>query len=249
MNMHRCFVSCALVLVALSPITAHASLTLADCQSDCFPTNSAAQVNQTQNNSITQVTTTFSTELVARMLNGPVVSDQTLDVGFNDSLIQALIGTDEALLSTAGAVSFQGPSLTNTITSFNSSFSTQTTISSQQFTGSHLFFGPTTVEFGDFGTCQSFALDANGYPIVSGCNGTPQQSFIPSGTRIFDTLTLTVIQSVITTIEFDARHVTQIYNLIGVPVPEPGTVQLVVIALVGLGFLSCTRPIGAGKRS
>jgi hypothetical protein len=244
--MRRVVALLLLAVAALAPHPARAlpvDLCLALVGLGGCATASTAAVDETRQTTVVRTHTTVSTELVARMLNGPVLSDQILGVAFGAPAVSALIAADEGMLALAGATSFQGPTFAHTITSDSFTTTEQTTTTSAQVVGSHTFAGPTSIRFGDFGTCQSFVLDAGGYPFVSDCDGTPYLRDLVSGQSVTDTLTLTLVASFITTTIDDDHRITQVYDLVGIPaevvaLPEPGSLILFAAALAGLACLA-----------
>jgi hypothetical protein len=178
---------------------------------------------------------TFSTELTAEMQGGPVLYNQTFPVPFADPVFQSAIGTAEAVLTGAGAVSFLGPTLvssTNTTSSTTNTVETGSMVTGTPVTVT-LYIGPQTINIGDLGVCQS-------YPPLTGCTGgTPFA--IPPGGQDYDTLTVTLLDIFTTTTTTNTDLLTQDYNLVGVPtaasVPEPSTWTLLCAGLLGLGCI------------
>jgi hypothetical protein len=140
---------------------------------------------------------------------------------------QSAIGTVESVLTGAGAVSFLGPTLLN---STNTSSSTTNTVQTGlMVTGTSVtttvYIGPVTINIGDLGVCQS-------YPPLTGCTGgTPFA--LSAGQTDYDTLTVTLVDIFTTNTDL----LTQVYDLVGVPVaapvPEPPAWTLLGAGLLG----------------
>jgi hypothetical protein len=101
-------------------------------------------------------TQTYTTEIKARTQGG-LVYDQTFNAPFSDTSVQAAVAAAEALLISAGALSVSGPTLT----------SNQTTTLPDVTT----VFGPTTLSYGNIGTCQGVT------PYPDGLGGTFYKPF------------------------------------------------------------------------
>jgi hypothetical protein len=146
---------------------------------------------------------------------------------------QSAIGTVESVLTGAGAVSFLGPTLLN---STNTSSSTTNTVQTGlMVTGTSVtttvYIGPVTINIGDLGVCQS-------YPPLTGCTGgTPFA--LSAGQTDYDTLTVTLVDILTTTTTTDL--LTQVYDLVGVPVaapvPEPPAWTLLGAGLLDVGCI------------
>jgi len=78
-------------------------------------TTSTRTINHITTANVTQEASTFLVELKARMQGGAYLSDQTYNVAFADPAVQAAVTQAKSLLTSAGAVSFTGPTqLSNT---------------------------------------------------------------------------------------------------------------------------------------
>jgi len=90
-----------------------------------FAFRPALAIPATTSTPVTQQVNTYSTTLTAEMQGGPVLYNQTFPVPFADPIFQSAIGTAEAVLTGAGAVSFLGPTL---LSSTNTTSSTTNTV-------------------------------------------------------------------------------------------------------------------------
>jgi PEP-CTERM motif len=204
---------------------------------------SYAQIDTVIDTPVTQHVDTYTTELIARLQGGPVLFDQTLGAPYAAPSFQALIGSAQTVLSANGATTFLGPYLSssgNTLTS-----STQTVQTGQSttsvYTNVETFDGPLTIQYGDFGVCQNYSLDAHGHPLPTGCTSAGQTLSIPAGIYIWsDTFILSFVNVDTTTTTTNTDLLTQVYELDGLTaqdaVPEPSTWVLIVVGFGGLGF-------------
>ena len=229
-------------------------------------TASLAEVDTIVTTPVTQRVDTYSTELRARIGSGSYLYDQTFAVAFGATQVQTAITTAQGVLSGAGAVNFNGPTLgtntqslvsSNTVTVANGSpVLTQSIVNTKAFIG-----GPLTINTGNFGLCQSYTLDGTGYPLPTGCtpNATPTFppypgtflytpfTIVPGGTD-YDTFSLqlvTINQTATTTNTF---LTTQVYDIVGFPAgvtptpitptatPIPPSLLLTLVGLAGCGF-------------
>jgi hypothetical protein len=119
-------------------------------------TTSTAEVDTIIDTPVTQQVNTFSTELIAQMLGGPVLYDQTFPVPFADPLLQSAVGTAKSVLTSNGAASFIGPTpALSTNTSSSSTQTVQTGSTSNPSVTFTQYFGPQTINVGDH-VCQSY---------------------------------------------------------------------------------------------
>ena len=213
--------STAMVLVAMTlPLKA-----LAENHTTTY-TSSYKYITDTTNIPVSQQVDTFAVELIGRMQgSSTVLYDQTFNVAFNDSLVQAAIGTLKGTLTGDGATSFLGPSLLSTNTSLINSRVTSNSVfldfnQSTDFSViTNLYIGPQTIMTGDK---QSQPFD------------------IPAGSQDFDTLSTFLFHQVITTTTINTFLTTEVYEVEGVeavttaPVPEPTTMLLFGAGIAGL---------------
>jgi len=127
---------------------------------------SAGEVDTLNTTSVTQRVDTYSTELRARIGNGAFLYDQSFNVAFGSTQVQNAITAARNVLAGAGAVNFSGPTQLTSNQSLVSS-QTNTVQTGSQTTGAvvgtEVFIGPITVNTGNLGICQSYALDASNY--------------------------------------------------------------------------------------
>jgi hypothetical protein len=220
--------------VALSAFAFRPALATVTTATSSF-TVSTATVETVIDTPVTKQVNTFSTELTAQMQGGPVLYNQTFPVAFADPIFQSAIGNAESVLTGAGAVSFLGPTLTSSTNTTSSTTNTvQTGITTNTSVTTTLYFGPQTINVGDFGVCQS-------YPPPTGCTigGTPFT--LAAGQTDVDTFTLTLVDIFTTTTTTNTDLLTQDYNLVGVPlavpVPEPPAWFVLAMLLVGTGYI------------
>jgi len=205
--------------VAAPPITA-----FADGTNTTTYTTSTRNIYDTSYAAVSQQVNTFSVELIASLQGGATVYDQTFNVAYADPAVQAAITTAQAALTASGAASFNGPTLLTGSTSLVGSVSQ---IGAPVDTGTDvsfattLYIGPQTIMVGD-----------NQSQIFS----------IPAGSQDYDTLVTSLIHQLITTTTTDTYLTTDVYQLVGVPaqstapVPEPGTILLLVMGAPAMLF-------------
>jgi hypothetical protein len=222
--------------IALSAFAFRPALAIPCCTTTTNFTVSFAEVDTIIDTPVTKQVNAYSTELTAQMQGGPVLYDQTFPVPFADPIFQSAIGTAESVLTGAGAVSFLGPTLlssTNTLSSTTNTVETGSMVTGTSVTLT-VYFGPQTINIGDFGVCQS-------YPPPTGCTigGTPV--FLSAGQSDYDLFTLTLVDIFTTTTTTNTDLLTQVYNLVGIPaaaaVPEPPAWTLLGAGLFGFGFV------------
>ncbi|HYL77553.1 MAG TPA: hypothetical protein VEU96_25290 [Bryobacteraceae bacterium] len=210
---------------------------------------SQAEVDTFNTTNVTQRVDTFSTEIRARIGNGPFLYDQTFNVAFSDPTVQNAITAARNVLTGAGGVTITGPTQ---ISSNTSQINTQTnTVQTNKQTtsvvvGTKMFVGPVTVTTGNLGICTAFTFDSGAptYANPTGCSlpGTPFP--VAPGGIDFDTRTLTqatVSQTVTTTNTF---LTTQVYELdAGQPpaTPAPPSLILTLTGLATAGLFAAKR--------
>ena len=219
-------------------------------------TTSSATVNTYNTTNVTQQVSTFQTELKARMQGGAYLFDQTYNVAFTDPSITAAITQAKSVLTSAGAVSFTGPTQLSSNQSTTSATNTaQTGTQSQVLLGSADWIGPVTISIGQRGACASYTLapvstsnasgliGSNGsYALLSGCSGG-QSYALASGSQDIDTLVtslVTISQTVTTT---NTTLTSQVYELDGLaagatPTPPSATPAppSLILCLIGLAL-------------
>jgi len=181
---------------------------LATVVSDVIGTNTtttttgAAEYDTTNTTIVSQHTTNYSTELIARLPNGTVVYDQTFTAAYADPTVQAAITTAAGDLTGAGAASYTGPTQTSFLKTTNhSSVTVPTSTNASVIFGSKVYIGPQTILVGNFGQIQGYTFDpvVTNYFIPTGWNGNPSSHSIPPGAQDIDTRVLSLVNILQTT--------------------------------------------------
>jgi hypothetical protein len=223
-------------------------------------TVTTAEIDTYNTTSVTQQVNTFQVELKARMQGGSYLFDQTYNVAFTDPTVQAAVTQAKNLLTSAGAVSFIGPtqlssnqsttSTTNTVQTGKQTTATPTAVGE--------WVGPVTINVGQLGVCQSYAPAQTGtglqapvpnYFQFSGCS-LPGQSFtLLAGQIDFDGLTTSFVTISQTKTTTNTTLTSQVYELDGVAsgspppsTPAPPSLWLAVIGGLALaGYVLWSR--------
>jgi hypothetical protein len=206
-------------------------------------TFSQAEIDTYNTTSVTQQVNTFQVELKARMQGGSYLFDQTYNVAFSDPTVQAAVTQAKNLLTSAGAVSFIGPTQLSSNQSTTSSTNTVQTgkVAGTVSTGVTEYVGPVTIYIGNQGICQSYTPGAGteGGPLLTGCSGgTPTSFTLLAGQIDFDTLTITPVTIYQTKTTTNTTLTSQVYELDGVAAgspppstPAPPSLWLALVAI------------------
>jgi hypothetical protein len=211
-----------------------------------FVTDSTTCSEQVQTTNLTQRADQFSTELLVRMLGGPLLLDQTFQSQLSDPAGQAALLNADGLLTADGALSFIGPTLlssntiltgSNTVTNVVQSAPAQSVVEPGV-----VFIGPTTVQWANIGLCQG--VDTSGIPF--GCDpAAGNHSMLAFGSSDVNVDIHTTYFVIVTNTTTNTFQTSQVYELDGLtgatPTPEPGTFGLTAAAIaalwLGLGAL------------
>ena len=222
------------LLVVMLPFTALADVGGGSTNTTTY-TTSTKNIYDTTNATATQQVDTFAVELIGRMQgSSTALYDQTFNVAFLDPTVQAAVLTLEGVLTTNGATSFVGPNLFSSNTSLINSLvqtSAPVILSTDVSFATTLYIGPQTIMIGD-NQLTSFAVAA--------------------GAQDYDTLVTTLIHQATTTTTTNTYLTSMVYEVEGVagtgpaPVPEPATLGLMAVGLLGLSGVARRKRIAKG---
>ncbi len=216
--------------------------------------NSAAEVDTVNTTPVTQQVNTFQVELKARMQGGAYLFDKTYNVAYSDPTVQAAIAQAQGQLTSAGAVSFTGPTQLSSTQSQVSS-TTNTVETSRQTTQTSnivsTFVGPQTVFIGDRGVCQTDPTTtptANLVNIQSGGPCSAGTAFTLAGGQMdIDVMILSRVTINKTATTTNTVLTTQVYELDGIPAatppptPAPPSLILALTGLAGAGLFAASQ--------
>lgn len=198
-------------------------------------TSSTRTIDHDTTVNVTRQVSTFLVELKARMQGGAYLSDQTYNVAFADPTVQTAITQAESLLTTAGAVSFTGP----------------TRLSSTQSTSSATSTGPYVVT----GTNVSFSTTLYIGPktIMIGDNQSQSLAIAP-GQQDYDTLVTSDVYQTQTVTRTNTTLTTQVYEIDGVAsvtppppaTPAPPALLLALTGIAAAGLYAARRRLRRG---
>lgn len=159
-------------------------------------TTGSESVYATTNTSVTDQVNAYSTTLIAQIQGGPPLVDRTLTVSANSPLFQSAISAAEATLTSDGATSLVGPTLTSSVNSLSTSTQTvQTGQTSSLSFASTVIIGPATIYTGT-------NLD---YPFVVAAGSEDINTVVTDHIDTFTTTTTTVTDLLSQVYDISAR--------------------------------------------
>jgi len=181
-------------------------------------TTSTAEFDTNYTATASQQVTNYSTELIARLPNGTVVYDQTFNLAYPNTTVQAAITTAAGDLTGAGAASYTGP----TQTSFSQNLTNASSVTVTNRTGTNViagtkaFIGPVTISVGNFGVVQDYTFDpvVTTYAIPIG--GNPQSFTVSAGGIDYDTMLLSIVTNNVTTTATNTYLNSAVYVMTGI---------------------------------
>ena len=183
-------------------------------------TTTVAEIDTYNTTNVTQEVNAYQVELKARMQGNTYLYDQTFNVPFADSTVQAAITQAKSVLTQTGALSLTGPTQLSSTTSTASATNTvQAVQSNNTYFGTTTYFGPQVIAVGSRGICQTSSVPpastaSSLYPVLTGCtSGTVMNLF--AGAEDIDTIItsfVTIGQTVTTT---NTTLTSQVYEIDG----------------------------------